>query len=363
VTDPEGAAVPRADVAFFDGVGPVAPLPPGARPREPMCRAFADRRGEVEFLGGPAPRTEGRLVVTPDGGGPAVLAREIERFTFADATIVVARAHTVRGVVRDRGPVRATEGRPLREVAAWFRVEGVPWAPIEFGDDGAFTLRGLARGPVRLLAHPKDLRAFDEAARELVVAAGAEDVVVDVDPGETLEVRVDDLVALPSGASVRGNAWWKLHGAEASSTTVAYGELDGDGVAAIRGVRPGDSLDLFIPQAGTGERCVYETGLSGATRRVAVKTKPLVELDGRIEGAEPEMWRRSRLSARADGWEFGPSAMTDRIHGYVPPVASLSVAFATRWPTGGGTWETAEGHADVDPRRPFTLRVETVAKK
>ena len=90
---------------------------------------------------------------------------------------------------------------------------------------------------------------------------------------------------------------------------------------------------------------------------------PGLELDGRIEGAEPEMWRRSRLSARADGWEFGPSAMTDRIHGYVPPVASLSVAFATRWPTGGGTWETAEGHADVDPRRPFTLRVETVAKK
>ncbi len=361
VTDPEGVAVPSADVVFFDRVGPALVPTPGVRPRDPIRHGTTDARGDVEFLGAPAPGVEGRLVVTP-GRVPPVLVREIERFVWADATIVLPRAYTVRGVVHDTRPVRRSAGRPLQEIAAWFRVEGRPWTPIEIGDDGAFTLRALARGPVRLIAHPKDLRALDEAARETVVAAGAEDVALEVDAGETFEVRVDDLVASPNEGNVRGQACWKLHGVDASPTNVAYRELDGEGVAEIRGVRPGDALDVYIPQAGIGDRCVYETGLPGARRRIAVKTKPLLELDGRIEGVVPEMLQRSRLIARADGWDFWPAGTVDAIRGYVPPVASLHVSFETRWAK-GGTWELAEGHADVDPRRPFTIRVEAVAKR
>lgn len=361
VTDEAGAPVARARVDVFDAPATAVPRRPAGGSETGRYMVFSDARGELDFTGISPVEDAWRVVVTPADVPPVSRPRELRGFRFTDATIVLPRAYAVRGVVRDSGVVRRPAGRPLQEIAAWWRAESGSWTPIRVADDGSFALEGLAPGTVRLRAHPKDLRAFDEAARETVVAAGTDGLVLEADVGETFEVRVADLEPWPVATSVRGQAWWKLHGTEASPATVSYRELDGEGVASIRGVRPGDALDVYIPQAGTGERCVYEVGLPGARRRVDVHTRPLVSLDGRLEGARTDQ-RHARLSASADGWDFSPARQGEAIRGGVPPVATLRVAFEGRSVQGGVT-EVVEGHANVDPRRPFTVRVEVVPKR
>lgn len=353
VTDPDGVPVPRATLELFDRPGPIVPAAPAARPPSPLAVALGDLRGEAVFLGISADGFVGRLVVTPQMPQPAVLRREVDRFVLADATIVLPRAFTIRG------RIRAPRELMRWEIATWYRTVGGEWTAVEVPDERTFALRALPAGPVRFLCHSTDVRALDESSRETVVAAGEGDVVLDVDEGETLEIHVADLAPWPSGTDSRGQVWLKLHG-----TTVAAGvrpvtvrNLAANGVATLRGVRPGDRFDVYMPQVG--ERgCVYETDIAGAARKVLVHSKPMVELDGTVEGLDAAGASGVTARASADGWEFWPTLTASAIRGYVPPVASLRVS--VEWRRTRGSAASKEGHAEIDPRRPFTIRVESV---
>lgn len=351
VTDPDGVPVPRAMLELFDRPGPVVSPGPTARPPSPVAVVLGDARGEAVFLGIPAEGFVGRLVVTPQMPQPAVLRREVDRFALADATIVLPRAYTIRGLIR------APRERMRWEIATWYRTLGGEWQAIEVPDERTFELRALPAGPVRFLCHSTDVRALDESSRETVVAAGEGDVVLDVDEGETLEIHVADLAPWPSATDSRGQVWCKLHGTTVTAGVrpVTVRTLAANGVATLRGVRPGDRFDVYMPQVG--ERgCVYETDLAGSARKVLVHLKPIVELRGTIEGLDGVGISGATTRATADGWDFSPSLTTAGILGFVPPVASLRVS--VEWRRTRGSAVSMEGRADVDPRRPFTIRVE-----
>jgi hypothetical protein len=164
-----------------------------------------------------------------------------------------------------------------------------------------------------------------DGAGEVRVLAGAKDVVLTLDLGLELTVRVENLgvqgPATPAGTLLVRRGERRLQLSPQGSGSDAYRFL---------GLRPGDDCTFWIPAQGPqGDRCVYAPGLRPGGE-VTVRAVPSRSITGRLK--VPAGAQNLQVSASTDD---GPGT-----GGTVKPDGSFEI----RGIPEGTTW-TVHGHA------------------
>jgi uncharacterized GH25 family protein len=261
--------------------------------------------------------------------GAAFRSAQKKDWTPGDDTVTLERAYTVTGFVRD------LSGRPVggSQVA---RMTGPnSWSTTAADASGAFTLRDLPAGEVSLRAwvgsnqpHPADA---GRRVAEAVVAAGARDVVLSIDPGAELVVRVEDwaegprssnyLQAYelgpqqggPAGSSpVDSEGVARVRGLYADRTYLVWTNLQGGRYVYVRDVQPGREVRARIETGTTiaGRIAMPSGAASGFVNAQAwpVNLQAQVGPDGRFEVKGVPLgltWRLSVQCQVGDKWWRG----------------------------------------------------------
>ncbi len=187
----------------------------------------------VARLGGLDPAARYVLRVELDRSGSTFLPYASEGWEPKDQTIHLSRSLSIRGVVRD------PSGRPVADAEVFVVSDDMAWAPRATGADGTFSIVGLSAGHVVVNVSVGDV--WDEAtAKE--VEAGDQHVVLTIDPGLELVVRIDDWPA-------RRAAWTHARlspqgDPESASLSV---RVASDGTARFRGLKADRAYTLWIP--------------------------------------------------------------------------------------------------------------------
>jgi protocatechuate 3,4-dioxygenase beta subunit len=246
VTKPAVAAPPSRG-------GPGAPPAPGEAPGELYTLdGYGGWRGGsggnvtnqdgVAVLRGLDGELTYTLRVNVPSGRDDVRPYRQERWSPADTDLRMAKGFVVAGAVRD------ASGKPV----AGSRLErkaGESWQHVGLEDGGTFRITGLEPGPVSLRAHGPGRRR-DVTPTEATVQAGDEHVVLVVDPGLTLTVRVPNLA---ERADTRG------FGLQASLLAWQDGawqhadrghDRQGAGRIVFLGLKPDTRYAVWIPPSG-----------------------------------------------------------------------------------------------------------------
>jgi hypothetical protein len=224
----------------------------------------------VAVLEGLDPGTEYRFVVNAPQGREDVLWYVAERWKPADETVRLARAFVVKGHVRDAG------GRGVAGAAVSRQTGPNAWTGSgSTGEDGAFAFTGLAPGDVTLKAQMEGL--WNTPPVTTTVAAGAENVVLTIDPGLELSVRIDNW---PSEAP----AWSQA--ALRSETTEGPGlhlwrQVAADGTLRFRGLTAEMTYTLWIPPVGDG-LSLKAPGLKARTGEQRLRLVPGKSVSGKF---------------------------------------------------------------------------------
>jgi hypothetical protein len=349
VVDEDGAPVARAHVNVADVADPRE-----RAPDRPQWNGSGPTHADGTcFVEGRAPGSRARVQVKPD----RVLEHgevDLASWVVADDTLVLPRLHEVSG------RLTGAEGLHRWEVALWARRGEGPWERIQIPDDRLdFRLLRLPKGPVTLKAHRTDVLSFDAEARDVVVEAGAKDVQLPVDPGETLAVRV-------AGWSREGPTGMPAH-AWKSGETLDYKRMhlavSSDGSIRVRGVRRGTRYDVWVPRTGAAPMCALGRGLEVGTSEHVLQPVEIRTLDGRVTEI-PDGHRGVNIQATCEGWTVDAvGVLVDGSFTFLlPPLAGpWTVRAATRRYTSPPrpVMENWEGSASAEAgARSVTVRLE-----
>ena len=229
----------------------------------------------VARLAGLPPTMIYRLQVTPpDGlrGEPRgdLLRASIEEWRPKDETVRLGRDRPIRGVVRDDAG-NAVAGAKV----AWEDPKRPQrWTVVKTDDRGEFVLRELPDREVRVCAEMEGNPFGHRDGTAVGVRPGATDVVLRVDRGVDLAVKVEN---------------WPADAGRIEATLVSEGNLvspieatvDRDGTLTVRGVRPGTAYTLWIPPVGDGLSLLVEH-LKPTIEPIAVRLVPGKTIRGRL---------------------------------------------------------------------------------
>jgi protocatechuate 3,4-dioxygenase beta subunit len=282
VLDPDGAPVSGAivrtsrveDAASVDSIG-------SSSDNDVYC----DPRGRAR-LAHLEPGVPLMLTVAVSGGslryGPVP-------WTPADTTVRLARPLTVRGRVLD------PQGRPVPEAAVLYASDSWKQARARTDAEGAFEITDLSPGEIEIQAglqterereHWRWASPFGEGGvcRNLLgpsrkVAVGSSGIVLELDPGPTLSVRLAGATAADKGRPVRltkegedPNAW---------RPECVTAPLDEHGIARFRAVDPAASYTVFIGLLPEN-RCVFRRGVVLGPTEVVVESTPGLPTRGKV---------------------------------------------------------------------------------
>ena len=282
VLDAGGAPVGGAKVAAIDEEpAPDSPMGRG-EPTPPSVATDAEGRATLVGLD---PARRYRLSVSPTSPGSRAAATP--RWVPADTTVRLERALRITGVVRDR------EGRPVSGARVQTLVGGAI-GTYDVDGAGRFVLDGLSEGTVSLRAVPYpssdgsfvpdiplppapggdgSLPANGDPDPWIPVRAGATDVVLALDLGATLLVRVDgwspEEGAGAAPFSSPGEAMLVAEGVP--FVGVSHGARIADD-GTIRFHRLGASKTYTLWIAPVGDRSLRKSGVrAGADLRVRLE--------------------------------------------------------------------------------------------
>ncbi len=184
-----------------------------------------------------------------------------------DTTVRLGRSLSVKGTVRDPA------GHPMAGACVWASDDSVSWGPTKTGMDGTFTIGGLAAGEVVLRVSIEGNGGG--AAAETRVTVGTEGVVLTLDPGLDLVVRVTGWpVGAPSTAAT-------LFEQGAGEPTYASARIAADGTARVRGLLADRAYTLWIPPLPDG-RSLLTRDVRVGTGAIAVTLAPGKTIRGRL---------------------------------------------------------------------------------
>jgi protocatechuate 3,4-dioxygenase beta subunit len=256
VLDGAGRPVPQATVTFHGS---------GATTWSATGDARTDERG-VARLGGLDAAGLYDVDVRVDGRSDLAPAR-IREWTPADTTVRLAHARKVKGVIRDRA------GQPVTGAHVFATVgESTTWSPST-GADGRFSIEGLATGEL-VLRPALDGNSLVRGA-EVRVAGDDENIVLTLDLGEALVVRVDDW---PLGEVQQEGATLFEEGAE--GTAQAVSAVAADGTARFVGLSADRTYSLWVAPLADG-RSLLQRGVR-ASSSLRVRLVPGKSITGRI---------------------------------------------------------------------------------
>jgi hypothetical protein len=193
---------------------------------------------------------------------------------------------------RIEGAVRDAEGRPIPGV--WIvreghrdRVGGVPWT--RSGSDGRFRVEEVPEGEVRLRVVAGE-RSLVEG--ELVRAsAGTRDLVVVLDPGPQVLLRIADYVA-PKGEPRYARLFWQEEGGRRVTRFAPIGD---DGWT--RFVRLPNDRDLEVWALAAANRPVRRAGLRAGDEEVRLVPVVGREIRGKVLVAKGDSIARVGVDA------------------------------------------------------------------
>jgi hypothetical protein len=147
----------------------------------------------------------------------------------------------VAGVVRD------AQGKPVAEARLQRKRDG-SWSGERLDADGTFRIRGLEAGPVTLRATGPGRRRDEKDATEVTVPAGTENVVLVVDAGLTLTVRIANASERTSGRIRVTLLRWEKERWERQESESA--DRDRPGQVTFLGLRTGERYAVAIAPEG-----------------------------------------------------------------------------------------------------------------
>jgi len=235
------------------------------------------------------------------GKGDDLGSATIDPWTPRDESVTLPRVWLVSGVVRDQA------GRPIANAHVMRNVTDGGWSGAGTADEqGRFRVTGLPPGDVALRAMVPGL-TFDlsDATGEVRVRAGARDVVITVDLGLDLVVRVENPADL--GPNVTGATLVVRRGAQ----TIRLSP-QGDPTAGyrFRGLQSSDVGTFWIAAQGDpqGTYSVYAPGLRpGADVRVRAAQGRSITVKLKVPAGAGNV----HVSAELDGLGVGGEARPD----------------------------------------------------
>jgi hypothetical protein len=220
--------------------------------------------------------------------------------------------------------------------------------------EGRFVLDGLAPGLVVVTAALLGVPDAGTVDARATVAAGAQDVVLVVDPGPTLVVRAEGR-AFPAADDARrvGGGWTEARlFDEGPGGAAVHGHVEG-GALVFRRLRPGRPYTLWIPWTPEAGGTYLETGSSLAVGERTVELEPGAPIRGGIDRSRvlPHHWTGSgpeRESVNAvRGSVVVRGRMTDGGEIEFPPLPAGRWRIEAKIVDGAGTGRY-EAHAVVD---------------
>jgi hypothetical protein len=270
-------------------------------------------------------------------------------WTPRDETLVLRRAGTLRGVVRDRA------GAPVPGIGVSYRTPADPenmWRGTSTGEDGRFEITGLPEGTVDLWPtvpspFPSGQRPEDAVVHTDTAAA---EPVLTVDAGVALLVRVEGWEAGP--ASPLATLRVERGGRQAS----LHGHVGPLGRVRFLGLAPGDRCTLWIGDREGGWYVLAE-GLAPRPGEAVVRMQTGGTITGRV--TLPDGSAASAAYVRVHVLDaFGPGTGADaagrfRLPG-VPP---------GRWRVGASISKDGqryEGTTEASPGDEVEVRLQPV---
>jgi len=292
----------------------------------------------VARLRGLAPGLTYGLEVSGGGGRDDVLPRTIEDWTVADDTVRLARGYVITGRVVD------LEGRPLADADVMVGRADDPgsWSGVQVASDGTFRIGPLEDTTYRIRARvgastPEPGVPGVDDPSQVQVRAGATDVVLRVDPGLALKIRVKPW---------ESGQWHAVQFREqrGQGGSFSHETLDGDGRATLRGCRAGARYDVAVLGL-PGGRYVLGRDLAPGGEEIVLEPKQGGTITGRITLPPGVSAENLRVQASVLGFSLGGEVAPDgsyEIQG-VPPGAWEVVAYARA----GDTWLTGRAPAEA----------------
>ncbi len=272
VLDADGKPVPAAQVN-------VMPRQTGGGSR--VARNASTDESGIARLQGVDAAGKVRVWVNPPDSRNDVLRWHSEDWAPKDETIRLARAFSIRGTVRDR------DGRSVGDAELWVasvvRKDYEEWT--NSAADGTFDVPGFPAGDVVLRASAGEDDRHVESDL-VVVPAGARDVVVLVDEGVPLLVRIEGWAA----GRRNNDALFLPEGLDRFSVLVPEGldhfpttdaGVGDDGRVKFESARPGARYTLWMPPGPDG-RHVYERGLEPGRPERVVRLTEGKTISGRV---------------------------------------------------------------------------------
>lgn len=191
-------------------------------------------------------------------------------------------AASIAGVVQDR------QGRPLP--AVWIEVEGHPnpfSSPPAWRTDvhGRFRIPGLPPGPKTLLV-TSGAWSRDENSQAVETRTGMRDLVIVLDPGPQLFLRIADYVP---GEQTR---WARLTWEDPDGTRhLRHAPIHDDGRVRFVDLPPDRALEVWAT-AETQRRHVRAGGLRPRETEQRIEQRELKTIAGRVQASEARMARR-----------------------------------------------------------------------
>jgi hypothetical protein len=268
------------------------------------------------------------------GKGEDLGSVTIDPWKPRDETVTLPRVWVVAGVVRDQA------GRPVTNAHVMRKMSEGAWAGTDSDEQGRFRMTGLPEGDVVLRAMVPGL-PFDhnDTTGEVRVPAGTKGVVIALDLGLDLVVRVENLSDLgpntPGAFLVVRRGGQTVHLLPQDAPTTGY---------RFRGLALGDVGTFWIPVQGVeGTHSVYAPGLRpGADVRVRAMPGRSIIVRMQVPAGADNV----NVSATLDGHGVGGEARPDgsyEIRG-IPPGTTWTVKGHAR-SSGGSIWLTGEATA------------------
>lgn len=268
VLDDAGAPVPGASVSTH--------IVEARREDEPWRTpidgpvARADAAGVARLRGLDARK---RYHLGVNGPSDGWLQHTTAEWSPKDLTVRLARALKVAGVVRD------PSGKPLAGVAVYRQTGENSWTGGPVTDaSGRFELRDVAAGEVILRASVGPMGAGEPGpgVAEVRTRAGASDVVLTLDPGLELLLRLAD----PTAAEPYAMAQVVILDPEGRPRSTSHVRFEAEGVGRVRGLSAADRCVVWLAPDREGRSFLARDARPGT--EVVVARKPGLAITGRL---------------------------------------------------------------------------------